>query len=434
MTLRFVKPILLIVFVAAVLVVIGVHTNYIKIIPQETKASLGDISKARLGNNLEQKYENTIGGENKTNHSKEISADGEHGAHVHTLNINPVDAVNVGIGIEEAKSVQIKTFLSLPGEVRLNADKVCHIVPHVSGTVAETRKVLGESVKRGEIIAVIDSRELAEAKSGYLVHLKREELTRINFKRIENLWRKKVSPEKEYLDAKQKHEESKIERLAAAQKLFALGLSKEEINDLTKNPHMPMMRYHLIAPLDGTVIAKHMTRGEWIPQNRQILCVADLADVWVDVIVYPKYLGTVKIGQKATVKSDASGLAATGEVSYLGPILGEESRTAEARIVIPNPDRRWHPGLFVTVEILKGHKPANVAIQNEAIQYHKKQPVIFVPNNDHFEVRNVMLGARDKDFTEVIRGISPGEKYAAANSFALKAELERSGAVCGHSH
>ena len=60
--------------------------------------------------------------------------------------------------------------------------------------------------------------------------------------------------------------------------------------------------------------------------------------------------------------------------------------------------------------------------------------MIFVPNNNHFEVRNVMLGARDKDFTEVIRGISPGEKYAAANSFALKAELERSGAVCGHSH
>jgi cobalt-zinc-cadmium efflux system membrane fusion protein len=118
----------------------------------------------------------------------------------------------------------------------------------------------------------------------------------------------------------------------------------------------------------------------------------------------------------------------------VGPVLGRDTRTTEARVVIDNPEGRWRPGLFVTVDVLKRRHAAAVIVENEAIQYHNKQPIVFVPNTDHFEIRNVVLGLSDSSHTAVRKGLSPGEQYASANSFALKAELERSGAVCTDSH
>ncbi len=431
-TMRLVKPALVIAAaMTAAYVVMTMGGGFLKRIPQETIASLGNIS-GEGSDVLPLKKR----GDDSDRPDKTAKPEGEVGAdeHVHRLAINPTDALNVGIEMTEAGPARIKSYLELPGQVNLNAEKVCHVAPHVSGTVAETHKMLGDGVKKGEVIAVIDSRELAQAKSRYLVELKREELARTNFNRIDNLWKKSVSPEKDYLDAKQKLEEAEIERMAAAQKLLALGLARADIEELADDPDVPMMRYSLVAPLDGTVITKHMTRGEWITENRQIMCIADLSDVWVDVIVYPKYLASVHLGQQAVVKSDASDLQSTGVVSYVGPIVGEESRTAEARIVMPNTEGKWRPGLFVTVELLKDNKSADVAVQNDAIQYHDKQPVLFVAKEDCFEIRNVVLGRSDKEVTEVVKGLSTGEKYASANSFALKAELERSGAVCGSGH
>ncbi len=365
-------------------------------------------------------------------HAHEAEKEGSHGAH--RINVRPVDATSVGIQILEAESGTIETYAELPGEVGLNEDKLCHIVPGIAGTISEAPKSLGDTVKKGEIVAVLNSRELAEARSRYLVFLKREELAQTNFNRIEQLWKKKVSAEKEYLDAKAGIEQARIERIAAAQKLFALGLTEDEIADQGDRPDAPLMRYNVTAPFNGTVITKHMARGEWVSEDRRIMSVADLSEVWVRAVVYPDKLDLVKRGQKAVVKCVNNGLEAIGVVSYVGPFVGEETRTAEARIVIPNPNGLWRPGLFVTVALLKARKSASVTVENEAIQYHKKQPIVFVPNEDHFEIRNVVLGLSDKHKTEIRNGISHGERYAAANSFALKAELERSGAVCTDSH
>lgn len=354
--------------------------------------------------------------------------------HDHTLKIAPEDAKKAGIELKTVGSGDVEAHVELPGEIALNEDKVCHVVPHVSGTIVEARSNLGDKVSTGDVIAVIDSRELAEAKSRYLVFLKREELAQIDYDRTKRLWEKRVSTEKEHLDAQKALEEAKIERLAAAQKLFALGLTAEDLEDLTKNPDAAMMRYSLTAPFDGVVISKHMSKGEWIPEEREILCIADLSDVWVNVIVYPNDLQMVRMGQTAIVKADASGLEARGTVSYIDPLVGEESRTALARIVLPNLHGAWRPGLFVTVRLLKEAKQAPVAVENSAIQLYDGAPVVFVHNDDGFEAREINLGLRGKRYSEVKRGLAPGERYASTNSFVLKAELRRSRAVCGHSH
>ena len=349
------------------------------------------------------------------------------------IHLRPEVAKAVGIQILPAGPARIRKVLELPGEVALNADRVCHVVPRVSGVLEEARKNLGDRVKEGEVIAVIESRELANAKSNYLVRLKREELARINYDRIKNLWEKRVSPEKDFLDAQKSLEEEKIERVAAAQRLRALGLSRSELADLRENPEKPMTRYELRAPFDGVVITKHMAKGEWVGEKADILNIADLSTIWVDITVYANALDAVKIGQPVTVKSNSTNLEASGVISYIGPIVGEETRTAMARVVLENPERRWRPGMFVTVKIVQNDTEVPLAVTNGAVQKMDRfGSVVFINHGDEFEVRPVELGRADSENVEVLRGLEPGEKYVAAKSFVLKSELSTEG--LSHTH
>jgi cobalt-zinc-cadmium efflux system membrane fusion protein len=349
------------------------------------------------------------------------------------IHLRPEVAEAVGIQILPVGPARILTVLELPGEVALNADRVCHVVPRVSGVLEEARKNLGDRVKEGEVIAVIESRELANAKSNYLVRLKREELARINYDRIKNLWEKRVSPEKEFLDAQKSLEEEKIERVAAAQRLRALGLSKSELADLRENPEKPMTRYELRAPFDGVVITKHMAKGEWVGEKADILNIADLSTIWVDITVYANALDAVRTGQPVKVKSNSTNLEASGVISYIGPLVGEETRTAMARVVLENPERRWRPGMFVTVTIIQNDTEVPLAVLNGAVQKMDRfGSVVFVNHGDQFEVRPVELGRADSKRVEVLRGLEPGEKYVAAKSFVLKSELSTEG--LSHTH
>ncbi|MFH1112277.1 MAG: efflux RND transporter periplasmic adaptor subunit [Pseudomonadota bacterium] len=349
------------------------------------------------------------------------------------IELVPEAADTVGIEVETAGSKRIRSVLELPGEVVLNADRVCHVVPRVSGVVSECRKNLGDTVKAGEVVAVIDSRELADAGSQYLVRFHREELARINFERTKRLWEDRVSPEKEYLDANKEFQEARVERVAASQKLRALGFSGKDIDALREHPEASMTDYPLKAPFDGVVITKHMSTGEWVEEKADILGIADLSTVWVDITVYADNLHAVRVGQEVTVKSDAGGLTADGAVSYIAPLVGEKSRTAKARVVIDNNHGKWRPGMFVSVRLIKEETEVPVAVKPEAIQTLERfGDAVFVRYGDYFEVRPIALGRRDSEHVEVVNGLSEGEKYAAAKSFLIKSEIGKSG--LSHSH
>src|SRR5574337_620769 len=126
------------------------------------------------------------------------------------VELTPEAVQSAGIVIETAGSVQIKTILELPGEIMLNADKLVHVVPRVSGVVTGVYKNLGDTVNQGEILAVLESRELAELKSLYLASVKRVELARLTFERKERLWKQKISSEKDYLASRQALTEEEI--------------------------------------------------------------------------------------------------------------------------------------------------------------------------------------------------------------------------------
>ena len=339
----------------------------------------------------------------------------------------------MGIRIETAGPKRIRSVVDLPGEIFLNTDRVCRVVPRVAGVISKFAKNLGDEVKAGETVAVVDSRELADARSRYLVLLNREDLARINFERTKRLWNDKVSPEKEFLDMQKAFEEAKIERLAAGQKLRAMGLSKEDLRKLREEPESSMIDYALKAPFDGVVIAKDVSQGQWVEEKTDILRIADLSTVWVDITIYAENLNSVRVGQNVTVRSDSPDLEAEGVVSYVGPLVGAKSRTAKARVVIENPQGKWRPGMFVSVRVVKEETLVPVAVRQEAIQILDRfGDAVFVRYGEDLEVRPITIGRADEEHVEVLKGLSPGEKYASGNSFLIKAELAKGG--LSHNH
>jgi len=172
--------------------------------------------------------------------------------------------------------------------------------------------------------------------------------------------------------------------------------------------------------------------GEAIKEDADIFAIADLSTVWVEVTIYAKDLNVVKVGQNVTVRSEGLGLKADGTLTYLGPLVGEQTRTAQGRVVVPNTSGQWRPGLFVTIEIVQEEVSVLVAVPVDALQTYRDWSVVFVQYGDLFEVRPLELGRNDGKWVEVLHGLLPGEKYVARNSFILKAELGKAGATHEH--
>jgi membrane fusion protein, heavy metal efflux system len=169
------------------------------------------------------------------------------------IELPPGAVEEAGIEVKAAGPAALSTVLALPGEIQLNPRRVAHVVPRVEGVVVEVRKELGDTVKRGEVLAVLESRELAELKSQYLVALRRLDLARATFAREERLWKEKISAEQDYLVAKKERAEAKILEETAAQKLLALSIAKAELHAIASGAATAFSRYELQAPFEGEV-------------------------------------------------------------------------------------------------------------------------------------------------------------------------------------
>lgn len=186
--------------------------------------------------------------------------------------------------------------------------------------------------------------------------------------------------------------------------------------------------------ISGTVISKHITLGEAVSRERDTFVIADLRTVWVDITVYQRDLDRVRTGQTAAIFVGHGRSRVSGTIGYITPVVDEATRTATARIVLPNGRGTWRPGMFVTAEILLERVDAGVAIPKTALQTLDSHAVVFVETAEGFEAREVTLGRAGGDLVEVIDGLEPGERFVASGGFTLKAELGKEAFGDGHAH
>ena len=193
-----------------------------------------------------------------------------------------------------------------------------------------------------------------------------------------------------------------------------------------------LQSFEVRALFAGTVIARDVAPGEFVSTERELFAIADLETVWVDLDVYRRDFGRLRAGLPVRVDAGDGTPPVETTLAYLSPVGSPNTQTLLARAVLPNPDRSWRPGLFVTAEVEVGAATVPVAVSLGALQRMRDRDVVFLADGDLFEAQPVELGRRDTDHVEVVSGLSAGQPYVAAGSFILKSEAGKSGATHDH--
>lgn len=329
-----------------------------------------------------------------------------------------------GVDLHTAGPATIKSVIKTTGDIRLNEDRVVHIVPRMAGVVESVAVSAGDQVRKGQVLAVVYSQALADERSAAMTAQQRLALARSVYERERMLWKEKISAEQDFIAAGIALKEAEIAAQGARQKLSSLGADMGGKGDLT--------RYELKSTISGTVTQKNIAAGQSIAADAVVFDIADLSTVWAEVTVNTADLNAVRPGQSATIHSAALGATATGTVSYVGSVIGDETRTAKARVVLPNVDGNWRPGMAVNVELAAREVNVPVAVLTEAIHTIRDEPAVFGRYGTFFEARPVELGRSDGRYIEVLSGFHAGEVYAAKNSFLIKADIGKAGA--SHEH
>jgi len=358
-----------------------------------------------------------------TDHAEEgAAAEGEHGEEGH-IELSAEQITAAGIQLAEARAQPISLGLPFPGEVRFDEDRTAHVVPRVPGVVESVAINLGQTVKKGQLLAVIASQQISDQRSEQAAAQRRLALARTTYEREKKLWQDKISAEQDFLQARQALQEAEIAVSNAQQKISVLSGSVVATGG---------NRYEVRAPFDGVVVEKHLTPGEVVDESTAAFTLSDLSRVWVTFGVSPKDLNKVQVGKAVTVSAPELNAQVNGSVAYVGSLLGEQTRTATVRVTLENPQGSWRPGLFVTALVATDSREAKVAVPETAIQTVEDKPTVFVRTDDGFEARAVELGSRAAGHVEITQGLEPGAQVASAGSFVLKSELGKASAE--HSH
>lgn len=312
------------------------------------------------------------------------------------------------------------------GTVQANGYKETPVVSLVGGIVRSVRAELGQSVKRGQTVAVVFSNELADAQSRYLTAVAALDEHHRHHLRTIKLVEIGAASRQELEEATSKYREAESNVANLRQKLLLLGMSSPRIAALTSSSQISS-EVTVTAPSSGTLTSRTVNPGEVIEANKELMRVTDLSTVWVVGQVYEKDLATIRVGSGASVSSDAyPGRIFRGRVTYVDPKIEPATRTAQVRIELANPGQALKIGMYVNVAFgaLGLAEKTMPVIPKDAVQSINNQQFVFVATEkpNEFLTRPVRLGTESNGFYPVLEGLNAGDRIVKEGGFLLRAE------------
>jgi cobalt-zinc-cadmium efflux system membrane fusion protein len=192
-----------------------------------------------------------------------------------------------------------------------------------------------------------------------------------------------------------------------------------------------LQRYAVVAPATGLVVARDVNPGVSVDEEA-LLTLVDLTSVWVELASFQHDMGRIKPRQRARIRDVDGHVSAEGHVANLAAVGSAASQSMTVRVVLPNPQGQWRPGLFVTGEIVVAEGEVPLAVRRSALQKLGSADVVFEERGESYEARPVVLGQRDAEWVEITAGLAPGARYVTTNSYLIKADIEKSGAAHDH--
>ncbi len=384
--------------------------------------------------------------------------DGEGGeGHVDEVTLTPEAVARYGVRIAKVQAKALEATFVAPARVGFNTEAMAHVGSTLEGRAVEIPVRLGDEVKKGDPLVIVESPELGQAQAEFL--LKRTmaraaepqvDLAKASWDRAKGLLeqsqgisltevQKREAEYKAALAAKQTAESAAV---AAENTLRILGMDRASIDQLAKTETISP-RYTIRAAIDGQVVEREITLGELVSPDRESLMVlADTSTLWVLADVPEARLASVAVGARAWVMTGSfEGERFAGQVAFISPLVDPMTRTAPVRIEVPRGVLgALRPGMFAQVEIAAAAEAgdgqaARIAVPMDAVQTVEGGPAVFVPvegEPNTFAKRAVRIGPVVGGMVPVLSGLSEGEPFVAGGSFILKAELGKGSAKHEH--
>ena len=377
-----------------------------------------------------------------------------------------VDKVGLDIAVVQERPV-IEAVVA-NGEISYDQTRMAQLASRVSGSVWRVEAKVGDRVKKGDILALIDAGGVGRAKNEFLQAISRLRLQTTVVERLRQVGGRVVA-QRQLREAEAEYESARIELQGAQQALVNLGLvvrfdefENTETDEITRrlqflglpedlssslDPTTTTSNlYPLCAPLDGVVIDRNVVEGEVVDTSDLLFAVADVSRLWLTLNVRQEDAPYLALGQSVLFRPSDNRATAEikGRVNWISTAADEETRTIAVRVELPNEDGRLRSNTFGTGRIVLREELAAVVAPTEAVHWDGTCHVVFVRDRNYFKpdapkffhVRAVRPGVQDGQVTEIIAGLLPGEVVASKNSTILEAQLLKSnlGAGCCEVH
>lgn len=339
------------------------------------------------------------------------------------------EASSAGLVVQTAARIDYRSHRDFPGTVTPNQHALADITALVRGRVIDVYADLGQEVKAGSLLALLYSGELGMAQSAYLKAGAKLYVAERAYRRAEVLLKEKVIGLAEAQRREGEMISARAEKRESQDRLMLLGMTEEEIRkmdrDQTIRSYVP-----ILAPFDGRVINRNLTKGEVVETTEKLFAVADLSEVWV--------LGNIPEKDIPFIRQEGAGPSQKieillnaypnevfhGTITYVGDVLEARTRTMNLRIEVKNPDRKLKPEMYATIRVYSEPEKNVLAVPEQAIQRERDRKFVFVQREqDTFEVRDVSLGDSNGEVVKVLDGLREGERVVTAGAFILKSEL-----------
>lgn len=333
---------------------------------------------------------------------------------------NPVQNVPV-------RPLRLAADIQLIGNVSYDADHLAIVGPLVEGRVIRLAIGVGGRVRRGQIMAEIESADVGEARGALISAKARLAAAEANLRRERELAEKRISSAREREVAEAQSASEGAAMRAAQERLRAIGFTDGDIDAI--DDHAVGGRVAIRAPIDGTVIERLVTLGQAVERAVDAFKVADLSRVWILLDLYEKDLSRVRVGQDVVARTEAyPGEVFHGRVAYLAPVIDEATRTAKVRVEIKNEGGKLRIGQLVNAKLVGNSELMTapvLTVPRSAIQRVDGKALVFVKSLQGYERRAVETGVSGGDLVEVRSGLRDGEEIATDGAFLLKSEMLR---------
>ena len=317
------------------------------------------------------------------------------------------------------EAVKLTRKLRLTGNVTYNAFRTTPVITQVGGLVSRILVVPGERVRKGQTLLELASPDYSQMRAAYLKAKDTFRVADKNYDRAVDLYAHHAIAERDLLQAESDRNLARADLDATEQALRILGIAKPE--ELEKAPSSPQIP--LPAPVSGEIVERDISPGQLLqPGATQAFVISDMSSVWILANVYQNDLAYVKVGDAVDVQTDSYPDVFHGKISFVSPALDPNTRTLQARLEVQNPAGKLKNNMYCVATVVAGVIENAIAVPDAAVlRDDQNEPFVYVASGEtQFARRPVQIGQSESGRTQILKGLSAGEKVVGDGSLFLQ--------------